>query len=164
MVKCSFSDMSCPIAKALDVIGEWWTLLILRDFMLFGGQRGFEDLRDSLGISRNILTERLKRLHEEGLIEKVPQVEGGKRMKYKITEQGLDLFPVIVGIKQWSDKWLSHPDHDHVKFVDSRDKLPLAELKIHAADGRPLNNNEVLPQPNSEVAKAYVDQRILESK
>ena len=132
--------------------------------MLFGGQRGFEDLRDSLGISRNILTERLKRLHEEGLIEKVPQVEGGKRMKYKITEQGLDLFPVIVGIKQWSDKWLSHPDHDHVKFVDSRDKLPLAELKIHAADGRPLNNNEVLPQPNSEVAKAYVDQRILESK
>jgi|TARA_B110000977_G_C11003395_1_gene464779 DNA-binding HxlR family transcriptional regulator len=161
MVKCSFSDMSCPIARALDVIDAWWTLLILRDFMIFGGQRGFEDLRDSLGTSRNILPERLKRLHEEGLVEKVPQSEGGKRMKYQITEQGLDLLPVMIGIKQWSDKWLAHPDHDHVKFIDSRDKLPLAALQIHAADGRSLAYNEVLPQPNSEAAQAYVDQSML---
>ena len=161
MVKCSFSDMSCPIAGALDVIDAWWTLLILRDFMIFGGQRGFEDLRDSLGTSRNILPERLKRLHEEGLVEKVPQSEGGKRMKYQITEQGLDLLPVMIGIKQWSDKWLAHPDHDHVKFIDSRDKLPLAALQIHAADGRSLAYNEVLPQPNSEAAQAYVDQSML---
>ena len=85
-------------------------------------------------------------------------------MKYQITEQGLDLLPVMIGIKQWSDKWLAPPDHEDVKFVDSRDKLPLAALQIYAADGRPLTHDEVLPQSNSEAAKAYVDQQMLAVK
>ncbi len=159
MAKCSFSDMNCPIAKALDVIGEWWTMLIIRDLMIFGGQRGFEDLRESLGISRNILTGRLKRLYEEGLVDKVPQVEGGKRMRYQITERGWDLMPILIGMKQWGDKWCKD-DEDLVEFVDVRDKLPLAPVQLHAADGRPLDYTDILPQGTSPEVQDYLNEHL----
>ena len=146
MAKCSFSQMNCPIAKALDIIGEWWTMLIIRDLMIFGGQRGFEDLRENLGISRNILTERLKRLTEVGLIDKVPQVEGGKRMRYQMTERGWDLMPILVGIKQWGNKWCNDNEQELIDFVDARDGLPLAPLQVQAADGRPLSHTDIRPQ------------------
>ena len=78
MVKSSFADLDCPVAQSMDVIGEWWSMLILRDLMLAGGTCRFDQLVESLGISRNILTERLKRLQDEAIIRKVPVREGGR--------------------------------------------------------------------------------------
>ena len=109
MVKKSFSDMACPLAQALDVIGEWWSMLIVRDFFLGNGVRRFEQLRDSLGISRNILTERLRTLTEAGVIERVPLQEGGKRCAYKLTEKGVDLMPTMMAMMQRGEKWQPEP-------------------------------------------------------
>jgi DNA-binding HxlR family transcriptional regulator len=105
MVKKSFSDMDCSLAQALDIIGEWWSMLIVRDFFLGNGVRRFEQLRDSLGISRNILTERLKTLTEAGVIERVPLQKGGKRCAYQLTRKGHDLLPTMMAMMQWGEKY-----------------------------------------------------------
>jgi DNA-binding HxlR family transcriptional regulator len=119
MVKKSFSDMDCSLAQALDVIGEWWSMLIVRDFFLGNGVRRFEQLRDSLGISRNILTERLKTLTEAGVIERVPLQKGGKRCAYQFTEKGLDLMPTLIAMMQWGDKW---QDKSGTGFITVRER------------------------------------------
>lgn len=104
MQRASFDAMECSIARSVDVIGEWWTPLILRDAML--GVTRFEDFQRGLGIARNILTKRLDRLVEEGLLERVPYDEARGRSDYRLTEKGEDLWAVFVMIRQWGDKWV----------------------------------------------------------
>ena len=118
MVKCSFAHMECSVARALDVLGEWWTMLIIRDLMLCGGNCRFEQLREGLGISRNILTERLKRLVEEGLVDKLPVSEGARRQAYRLTQKGWDLMPIMVAMSQWGDKWRDDPEKISIRFLD----------------------------------------------
>ncbi len=143
MVKKSFSDMDCSLAQALDVIGEWWSMLIVRDFFLGNGVRRFEQLRDSLGISRNILTERLKTLTEAGVIERVPLQEGGKRCAYQLTTKGLDLMPTLVAMLQWGDKW---EDHSGKGFITVRERATgdrVAPLTLHNQAGEELGMGDL---------------------
>src|SRR3954453_12786496 len=102
MQRASFEDMHCSVAQCLEVVGEWWTLLIVRDAFL--GVRRFDDFQARLGISRNILTQRLITLVEAGVFDKVPYSEHPPRFDYRLTAKGRDLWPVLTTMRQWGDK------------------------------------------------------------
>lgn len=104
MRRASFADMHCSIAQSLEVIGEWWTLLILRDCFL--GVRRFEDFVSRLGIARNVLTDRLDTLVEAGVLDRRPYDEARGRYDYVLTEKGRALWPVMTAIRQWGDEWI----------------------------------------------------------
>jgi len=106
--RTSFAEMDCSIAQALEVVGEWWSLLIVRD--AFKGVRRFEDFQRGLGIARNVLAERLHGLVAEGVFERRRYQEQPDRYEYRLTEKGLDLYPIIVGLMRWGDKWAPSPD------------------------------------------------------
>lgn len=154
MVKKSFSDMDCSVARAMDVIGEWWTMLIIRDFFLGGRRRRFEQLRDSLGISRNILTERLKTLTEAGVIERVPLQEGGRRCAYQLTEKGTDLLPILVAIIQWWDKWEPGPESRFMNVRDRENGEEIGPVRVENNRGEPLQYEDLyltLLTPRGEI-------------
>ena len=102
--KASFAGMNCSIAQTLEIVGEWWTLLILRDCFL--GIRRFDDFVERLGIARNVLTGRLETLVEAGVLERVPYDEARARYEYVLTEKGRALWPVMTALRQWGDEWI----------------------------------------------------------
>ena len=102
--RASFEDMSCSIARSLEVIGEWWTLLILRD--AFFGITRFEEFQERLGIARNVLATRLDTLVDHGVLERRCYDEARGRNDYVLTEKGKALWPVLVTIRQWGDEWV----------------------------------------------------------
>lgn len=108
--KASFAEMNCSVAQALEIVGEWWTLLILRDCFL--GVRRFDDFVDRLGISRNVLTNRLDTLVEAGLLERHLYDEGRSRSDYLLTEKGRALWPVLTALRQWGDEWILGAGHE----------------------------------------------------
>jgi DNA-binding HxlR family transcriptional regulator len=103
MQHTSFADWNCSIAKTLDVVGEWWTLLILRD--AFRGTRRFDDFHASLGLARSVLTARLRKLTEHGVLERRAYSDHPPRYEYYPTEKGRALFPLIAVLLQWGDTW-----------------------------------------------------------
>jgi DNA-binding HxlR family transcriptional regulator len=102
--KASFADMHCSVAQSLEVIGEWWTLLILRDAFL--GVTRFDDFASRLGIARNVLTARLDTLVANDVLVRVPYDEARGRYDYRLTDKGRALLPVITAIRQWGDEWI----------------------------------------------------------
>jgi DNA-binding HxlR family transcriptional regulator len=115
MRRASFDDMNCSIAQSLEVIGEWWTLLILRDAFL--GVTRFEEWQERLGIARNILTKRLDTLVEHGVMERRYYDENRGRADYKLTEKGKALWPVLVTIRQWGDEWVTGTEQAPVTLL-----------------------------------------------
>jgi len=102
MERKSFSTMDCSIAQCLEVVGEWWSLLIIRDVFL--GFHRFEQFQRRLGISRNILQARLESLVEHGVLDRVPYSEHPPRFEYRLSDKGRDLWPVITTMRQWGDR------------------------------------------------------------
>ncbi len=105
MKRTPFSGWPCSIARTVDLLGDWWTPLVLREAS-FGVTR-FDDFQRSLHIGRNILTQRLNRLVAEGLLERVPYQQRPPRHEYVLTEKGRDVFPVLAAIARWGDRWLA---------------------------------------------------------
>jgi DNA-binding HxlR family transcriptional regulator len=103
MLKRDYANQYCPVASTLEVVGERWTLLIIRDVFL--GIRRFEELQRDLGVARNVLQARLERLVEEGILVKRPYQERPVRNEYRLTEKGADLWPVLVALLQWGDRY-----------------------------------------------------------
>jgi len=101
MERKSFAGMDCSVAQCLEVVGEWWSMLILRDVFL--GVSRFEEFQRRLGISRNILQQRLSKLVESGVLVRVPYSEHPPRFDYRLTDKGRDLWPVITAMRQWGD-------------------------------------------------------------
>ena len=131
----------CPSARSLDVIGDWWSLLIVRD--AFDGLTRFGEFQKSLGIAKNILTERLRSLVASGILELAPASEGGARMEYRLTAMGKDLFPVMVALRQFGERHLFAPAEDHSLLVDRASGQPV-QLEIRAQDGRRIGPDEAL--------------------
>lgn len=98
-------DLDCSIARTLELIGERWTLLVLRDVFL--GRRRFDDIQESLGVARNVLASRLRRLTDEGILERRPYQQRPERFEYFLTEKGLDLWPVLVSLMAFGDRHLA---------------------------------------------------------
>jgi DNA-binding HxlR family transcriptional regulator len=105
MLRNDYEGQNCSIARALEVVGERWTLLIVRDAFL--GLRRFDQFQESLGIARNVLTERLNRLVEAGILDRVRYSERPERFEYRLTPKGRDLAVTLAGLRQWGDKYLS---------------------------------------------------------
>lgn len=103
MERISYADFSCSIARTLEVIGEWWTILILRD--LFLGFERFDDLQRDLGMASNVLTVRLKRLLEHGILERRADEQDKRIWRYFLTAKGRELYPVLLAMMAWGDKW-----------------------------------------------------------
>lgn len=108
MSKQSFGDISCSIARALDVVGQRWTALVLRD--LFAGLARFEDIRRDLGIASNVLAARLDDLERHAIVERRQYQSTPTRFEYVLTDKGRDLYPVIVTLLAWGDKWAAGDD------------------------------------------------------
>ncbi len=115
MQRTSFEEMNCSIARTLDVIGEWWTPLILRD--AFFGVTRFEEFQRRLGIARNILATRLDTLVEHGVLDRRPYDEARGRYDYVLTAKGKALWPVLVAIRQWGDEWIAGEGNEPVHMV-----------------------------------------------
>lgn len=120
----SFSDMQCSIARTLEHVGSWWSLLIIRDAMM--GARRFKHFQKTLGIAKNTLANRLSELVESGILEKVPADNGHAYDQYVLTERGRDLAPVLIALSQWGDKWVAHQDGPSTIITDKAtgEKLP----------------------------------------
>jgi DNA-binding HxlR family transcriptional regulator len=101
-------DQVCSIARTLEVLGERWTILVIRD--VFNGKRRFDQIQENLGVARNVLSNRLGRLVDEGILERRRYQERPARYEYFLTEQGLALWPVMIGLLHWGDRYLSEPD------------------------------------------------------
>ena len=131
--------MNCSLAQTLDVIGERWTVLILRD--AFFGTTRFDDFRKRLGVARNILADRLRHLVEEGVLAK--SGGGSRRTEYRLTEKGLDLFPILLAIAHWGDKHKPNPRGARMIFVDRRSGKPIQRMSIRAAEGQVLSLDDL---------------------
>lgn len=129
-----WADANCPMARAVDLIGEWGSLLILRE--AFGGVTRFDDFQERLQMSRNLLTARLKKLVAGGILVRKPVAENAKRLEYVLTPMGEDLATTIVALRQWGDRWLFAPDPHPADMVDAVDGTTLAPLEVRSANGR----------------------------
>ena len=115
MRRVSFSDEHCSVARALDLVGDWWTLMIVRDLSL--GLRRFDQIQADLGISRNVLTERLEMLVDNEIVSRTNIARTGTRYEYRLTEKGRDLIPVLFALIEWGDKWNPDPRAPYTEIV-----------------------------------------------
>jgi DNA-binding HxlR family transcriptional regulator len=136
------ADMPCPVARTLDVVGEWWTLLIVRDALL--GARRFDEFKRT-GIADNILSARLKRLVDEGLFERRRYQERPHRYEYVLTEKGRALATVIAALRSWGREWTTGPDHS--LRLAHRPCGHEVSIGAYCEDcGRPVARDEVEPR------------------
>ncbi|HSG88233.1 MAG TPA: helix-turn-helix domain-containing protein [Pseudomonadales bacterium] len=152
----SFEHMNCSLAQALEVVGERWTLLILRD--AFFGIHRFDDFQRRLGIARNILSARLARLVEAGILERRALSAGGKRAEYHLTAKGRDLQPALVSLTQWGDAWYPGDGGPRIEFYERESGEPIRRLRPCAQDGRELTPRQIRarPGPGAEPGTAAV--------
>jgi DNA-binding HxlR family transcriptional regulator len=141
----------CPSARSLDVIGDWWSLLIVRD--AFDGMARFGEFQKSLGIAKNILSSRLRTLTERGILEVVPAPSGGAHQEYRLTKMGRDLFPVMVALRQWGEQYLFAPGEKHSRLVE-RATGRAVRLSIHTEDDRPIGPDDavILKVPETDAS------------
>ena len=142
MLKRDYDGQNCSIARTLAIVGERWTLLIVRDAYL--GRRRFEEFHESLGISRNVLTERLTRLVDEGILERVPYQEHPTRYEYLLTQKGRDLRVALTALRQWGDTYVSEKPPTLLR--SKADKRPVIAALI-PADQPHLRVDEVEAVP-----------------
>ncbi len=142
-------SLNCSVANTLDLIGEGWTILILRE--AFFGSRRFEDFQKHLGIARNILTTRLHKLCDNGILERTPIKEGAKRHEYKLTSMGRDLYPILIALTQWGDRWLQDSKGAPVKFIERATGEEIADVAILSKDGREIKARDLalIPGPGA---------------
>src|SRR3954469_18453658 len=144
MLGRDYDTQVCSVARALEVVGERWSLLVLRDAFL--GVRRFDDFQRSLGVARNVLQSRLERLVEEGILERQLYQERPPRHEYRLTEKGVDLWPVIVALMKWGDRHL-YPDGPPV-VIEHRDcGGQVDDRRICTRCGAPLEARDVRPRP-----------------
>lgn len=144
----------CGLPTALEVMGERWSFMILR--AAFNGVYHFEDFLSVLGIARNILSNRLGRLVDHGIMGREPCADDRRKVEYRLTEKGIDLLPALLALRQWGEKYgLGVPSNP--VLVDRRDHLPIAPIRIHAHDGRALTYPELQWQDRSELGEIGKD-------
>jgi DNA-binding HxlR family transcriptional regulator len=140
MERKSFADMHCSVAQTLEVVGDWWTLLIVRDTFL--GVTRFDEFQHRLGISRNVLNQRLNTLADHGILEKSPYSEHPPRYEYRLTQKGRDLWPVLTALRQWGDKHAA-PDGPPVVTIHKACGNIAEAITTCSSCGEPLTSRDV---------------------
>ena len=137
MVKrTSLQGAECPVARSLDAIGDWWSLLIIRD--AFDGICRFGEFQRNLGMAKNILAARLRTLVAHGIFQVVPASDGSAYQEYVLTEKGQGLFHLIIGLRQWGERFFYEEGEAHSRVVDRERGQPVQPLELRSADGRLL--------------------------
>lgn len=142
-----YETANCTIAASLSVLGEKWTFLVLRE--AFNGIRRFDDMQRRTGAPRQVLSSRLSRLVAEGILRKVPYQEEGQRPRseYRLTEKGIDLYPLIVALLAWGDRYAADPGGAPVLLTHSGCGAPVY-LQLTCNQGHELGSaREVTPLP-----------------
>jgi len=148
MKKKRIGDTQCPIARGLERVGEWWSILILRD--AFQGATKFDEFSQSLGIAPNILSRRLAHLTESGMFIRRRYHERPPRYEYVLTEKARDFFPVVVALLAWGNKHLA-PKGESIVLANRSDVRPFDPIVVDAAEMRPITlaNAVVVPGPRA---------------
>jgi DNA-binding HxlR family transcriptional regulator len=141
-----FDDWPCPIARVTDLVGDWWTPLVMRE--AFSGRKRFDEFTDALGLSRPILTQRLNRLVEEGLLVKVAYEEHPPRYEYRLTEKGRQFYSVLAAMWRWGDDWLFDGEVTPLLLVDRDTGEEIRPLVIDERTGRPIDVRSVRVRRN----------------
>ncbi|WP_024507004.1 helix-turn-helix domain-containing protein [Bradyrhizobium sp. ARR65] len=149
--RISHKDSLCGVARPLDAIGDWWSLLIVRD--AFDGLRRFGEFQKNLGLAKNILSARLRNLVAHGIMDTVPAADGSPHQEYVLTAKGRGLFPVLVALRQWGEDFFFEPDETHVLLLDKKTSLPVRKLELRAQDGRILSPEDTFVRMPQRSAK-----------
>lgn len=156
MERVTFEDRNCSIARSVDVLGDWWNLMIVRE--LFWGTNKFDDFQRNLDISKGILSKRLKLLQEYGVVVKHTV---GAGTEYALTDKGRALHVIIIAMLQWGDEWNPLPKGPPVLLTNRRTGAPLAPVQLRDVDGQPVGLNDLglLPGPGADATTcARLDQ------
>jgi DNA-binding HxlR family transcriptional regulator len=147
MERTSFAEMRCSLARSLELIGDWWTPLVLRD--LFLGVNRFDVLAEDLGISRNLLTRRLKALEENGVVARRAYQERPPRYEYVLTEAGRDLVPILLALTAWGDRWAQPEEGAPILFRHNKCGCQFQPRIVCSACGKGFGAEDVtlLPGP-----------------
>ena len=129
------------VGHVLDVIGEGWSMLIVREAFL--GTRRFEEFQKRLGIARNILTARLKKLCSNQILDRVPVKEGAKRHEYILTRKGKEMMPLLVALTQWGDRWVFGEGNEPVLFLDREHGDPISPVRVYSSRGDVLRPRDI---------------------
>jgi DNA-binding HxlR family transcriptional regulator len=138
--KC-LDESKCPIARTLDVIGDWWSLLIVRDAFL--GKKRFSELQKCLGLAKNILCVRLQKLVAHGILTIAPASDGSAYQEYRLTEKGRSLYLVLVALRQWGENNLFENGEPDLLLVDRQTCQPVKPLELRSQDGRLLGPEDL---------------------
>ncbi len=141
----------CGLPFALEAMGERWSFMILR--AAFNGVRHFEDFLEALGIARNILSNRLSRLVEAGILKREHCADDRRRIEYRLTPKGMDLLPAMLALRQWGEKWQLGVPANPV-LCDARDGMPIRPIGITAHDGRALSPDDLTWRERAELEAA----------
>jgi DNA-binding HxlR family transcriptional regulator len=144
--RTSFENAECPVARSLDALGDWWSLLIIRDAFL--GIRRFSEFQKSLGCAKNILTVRLRALVDHGILTTAPASDSSAYQEYLLTPKGRGVFPILVALRQWSEEFSGEPGGFATLLVDRDKGRPVRKLELRARDGRLLADGETEVRPN----------------
>jgi DNA-binding HxlR family transcriptional regulator len=157
VLRNDYPALDCSVAKALEVIGERWSLLIVRDVM--HGHRRFGEMQESLGIARNVLAARLERLVDEGILERRSYQESPPRHEYFLTEKGLDLWPALIALLNWGDRYTPRPDGPPRLIVHKECGGAVSDRGICEDCGKVLHARDAreLPGPGFEAALAAAE-------
>ena len=136
MENASPQNSECPVARTLDVIGDRWSLMIIRD--AFDDIRRFSEFQKSLGVAKNILASRLKALVEVGVFDVRPASDGSAYKEYVLTEKGREIFPVVVSLRQWGERFLFEPGETRSVLLDNTSRQALMSMEVRSASGEIL--------------------------
>lgn len=138
MRRTSFEQLNCSVAQTLEVVGDWRSLLVLRE--IFFGVTRFDDIQRRLGIARNTLTDRLDWLCRHGVLIRMPYGESGNRLEYRLTDKGCDLHPVLLAMLDWGDKWGATAKNPPLRPCDQNGdpiELRIVNARRHSPSHRP---------------------------
>jgi DNA-binding HxlR family transcriptional regulator len=153
MVKrTSLEGDDCPIARSLDAIGDWWSMLIIRDARL--GARRFGEFQTRLGLAKNILAVRLRTLVDKGILEMAPASDGSIYQEYRLTPKGRGVFPILVALRQWSEQFDERPEEIATILVDREKGKPARKLALYSQDGRVLGPADTALKPRPKARRA----------
>ena len=132
--KTNLGASACAIARSLNLIGDWWSLLIIRDAL--AGARRFGEFQTKLGLAKNILSARLRKLTEAGILATAPAADGSAYREYRLTEKGEQLYLVLAALWQWGEKYAFAPGEQELLMVDNKTLRGMAPLELRTLDGR----------------------------
>jgi DNA-binding HxlR family transcriptional regulator len=158
----SFARLNCSIARALALLGDSWSLLILRDAL--GGVRSFEGFMRSLGIARNTLTDRLRHLVEEDMLAQIDVGKRGTRFEYVPTQKAKDFQAPLMAIMQWGDRWVSGTGNEPVIAVDRESGAAIQQMAVRSSSGRAVSSDQLMYKPGRGATRTTRDYLLAKNK